>query len=250
LTHTAGFSGNDPGGLDDDAKLRVTLAEYGALVDKEPLSYQPGEQVRYSGPGFATLGRIVEMVAGMSLEAYARKVMFGPLGMRDTAFFAPAAWRPRLASVYTLEAGKLSTIQPNPYREGARFANPAGGLYSTAADMATLLGCINEGGVWKGCRFLSPAAIEAMTSVQTGSLLVDNSEAQGFGLGFAVVKSPVGSTTLRPVGSYGHTGAFGTGFWADRRRGIVAVFMGQGFDNVNEARKTFDTMVNAAFVGR
>ncbi len=84
-------------------------------------------------------------------------------------------------------------------------------------------------------------------SIQTGSLLVDNNEAQGYGLGFAVVKSPAGSATLRPVGSYGHTGAFGTGMWADHERGIVAVFMAQGFDNVNEARKTFDTMVNAAY---
>ena len=88
-----------------------------------------------------------------------------------------------------------------------------------------------------------------MTTVQTGELKMDGSDAQGYGLGFAVVRSAAGQSALKPIGSFGHSGAFGTDFWADRRRGVVAVFMAQGLDNVSEARKTFATMVNAAFLG-
>ncbi|MGV3618132.1 MAG: serine hydrolase domain-containing protein [Fimbriimonas sp.] len=249
LTHTGGFSGNDPAGMDDDAKRKLTLTEYVDLLAKEPISGQPGERIRYSGPAFSTLGRIVEVVSGMSLERFEEERIFRPLGMRDTYFFAPPAVRPRLAFTYVRDNGKLTLLEPNPYREGARFANPAGGLYSTADDMATLLDCLASGGVYKGYRLLSPAGLDAMTAVQTGSLMEGSSDANGYGLGFSVVRNPSGQMALKPVGTFGHSGAFGTDFWTDRKRGVVAVFMAQGLDNTSEPRKTFNTMVNAAFVG-
>lgn len=248
LTHTAGFGSNDPAGLDDDGKRKLTLSAYAELLAEEPLVGQPGERIRYSGPGFSTLGRIVEVASGMPLEKFEEERIFRPLGMKDTYFFAPKEAYPRIAYTYMPDKGKLSPVEANPYREGAKFANPAGGLYSTAADMATLLECISEGGSLRGYRLLSPAGIDAMTAIQTGALQMDGSDAQAFGLGFSVVKSPVGQMSLKPVGSFGHTGAFGTEFWTDRKRGIVAVYMEQGLDD-GAVRKTFNTMVNAAFVG-
>lgn len=245
LTHTSGYSGNDPGGLDDDTKRKLTLAEYASLLAKEPLVGEPGTVIRYSGPGMAALGRAVEVATGMRLEEFERKKIFEPLGMKDTFFFAPEDRHPRIATVYAKGDKGLETIEPDPYRKGARFANPAGGLYSTAGDMAKLLNSV----LGYGPRIVSPAAVAAMTAVQTGNLLMDGSDAQAFGLGFAVVRSPAGQMSLKPVGAFGHTGAFGTEFWADKERGIVAVFMAQGFDNTTAARKTFNTMVNAAFVG-
>jgi len=248
LTHTAGFGSNDPAGLDDDGKRKLTLGAYADLLANEPLVGQPGERIRYSGPGFSTLGRIVEVVSGMPLEKFEEEKIFRPLGMKDTYFFAPKEALPRIAYTYMGDKGKLSPVEANPYREGAKFANPAGGLYSTASDMARLLECVSEGGELGGYRLLSPAGIDAMTAIQTGSLQMDGSDSQAFGLGFSVVKSPVGQMSLKPVGSFGHTGAFGTEFWTDRKRGIVAVFMVQSLDD-GAVRKTFNTMVNAAFVG-
>lgn len=243
LTHTSGYGGNDPGGLDDDAKRKLTLAEYASLLAKEPLVGEAGSAIRYSGPGMAALGRAVEVVSGMSLEEFERKEIFEPLGMKDTFFFLPEDRYPRVATVYAKGEKGLETIEPDPYRRGARFANPAGGLYSTAGDMAKLLNSV----LGYGPRIVSAAAVDAMTAIQTGNLLMDGNDAQGFGLGFSVVRSPSGQMSLKPVGAFGHTGAFGTEFWADKERGIVAVFMAQGFDNTTAARKTFNTMVNAAF---
>lgn len=239
LTHTGGLGGIDPGGLDDDAKRKLDLATYADLIPTLPLNREPGVAMEYSGLGFSTLGRIVEVASGMPLDAFMKTRIFSPLGMRDTAFFARPD-DPRVATVYV--AG-MKTIEPDPYRRGARLVNPAGGLYSTTKDMATLLAAFAEG------RLVSPAAVDAMTAVQTGNLPVDGGDAQGVGLGWFVVRSPSGQTTLKPIGAFGHTGAFGTEFWTDRRRGIVAVFMAQGLDNVAPVRKAFDTMVNAAFVG-
>lgn len=239
LTHTGGLGGIDPAGLDDDAKRKLDLATYVDLIPNAALVREPGVAMEYSGLGFSALGRIVEVVSGMSLDAFMRQRIFEPLGMKDTSFFA----RPDDPRVATTYVSGMQKIEPDPYRRGARLVNPAGGLYSTAKDMATLLGAFSEG------RLVSPAAVDAMTTVQTGSLPVDGGDAQGVGLGWFVVRSPSGQMALKPIGSFGHTGAFGTEYWTDRKRGIVVVFMAQGLDNVSPVRKTFNTMVNAAFVG-
>lgn len=248
LCHTGGVGSIDPAGLDDDAKRKLTLAEYGRLLGREPLIADPGDRVSYSGPGFAALGRIVEVASGQTFEAFLERNVFGPLGMKDTFMFATRDRYPRIAQVYVRADRGLQPLEANPYRVGAKLANPAGGLYSTAQDMARLLECVANGGSIDGVRILSPSGVEAMTTLQTGSLPVDNSDAQGFGLGWSLVRSGSGMTALKPVGSYGHVGAFGTEFWTNRR-GVVAVFMSQGLSNSDEVRKTFDTMVNAAFVG-
>lgn len=245
LTHTGGFNGMDPAGMDDDQKRQKTLAEYADLLAKEPIAGQPGIKINYSGPGFALLGRIVEVVSKMPFERFCQERMFAPLRLKNTFFFLPEDRYERVALPYIPHEGKLFSLEPDPFRRGARFANPAGGLYSTAEDMATLLGAVVTGKP----RLLSPAAIDAMTAVQTGNLTMDGNEAQGFGLGWAVVRTPAGQMSLKPIGSFGHTGAYGTEFWGDRKKGTVYVFMAGGYENVAEARKTFNTMVNAAFIG-
>lgn len=247
LTHIAGLPSSDPGGLDDESKARLTLAEYAERFGSEPLLSEPGERIAYSGPGISAAGRIVEIVSGRRFEEFLQDEVFGPLQMKDTSFFAPKSAEERIAYMYVREDGNLRRYQNDPLRTGSRFANPAGGLYSTAADMAKLLQCLIDGGASGGFRLLSPRAVSVLTTLQTGDLLSDGNDALGYGLGFSVVRSASGTLTLRPVGSFGHTGAFGTEFWADPKSGMIAVFMSQSFSD--RARKTFNTMANAAFVG-
>ena len=249
MTHTAGLGGNDPGGMDDDAKRKLLLGDYVERLPEEPLVAEPGERIAYSGLGFSTLGRIVELASGQPLERFLAEAIFDPLGLKDTAFFLPESKRGRAAWVYVPGERGLASLEPNPYREGARLANPAGGLYSTADDVARILRVLVEDGKVDGRRILSPAGARAMTTLATGTLTMDGSDGQGYGLGFAVVRGAAGQTTLKPVGTFGHTGAFGTEFWGDRRRGVVAVFLTQALGNGDSARKTFDTMVNAAYIG-
>lgn len=247
LTHTGGFSSIDPDGLSDEAKVKLSLQEYAAKLHLEPLIDEPGTQISYSGPGFAAAGRIVEVVSGKPLEEFMQTEVFGPLGMKDTFFFAPPDRTSRIAHMYFAENGSLKKLDDDPLRPGARYANPAGGLYSTGSDMATLMECLVNGGKRGSFRLLSPASIAIMAMPQTPALLSEGNETQGYGLGFAIVRNAGGTAHLKPVGSFGHVGAFGTEFWADPKTGIVAVFMSQSFSD--RVRKTFNTMANAAFVG-
>lgn len=240
LTHTSGLASDDPGGLSDEAKWKMTLADYSKLIGTEPLLYQPGSEIKYSGVGISAAAAVVEKVSGKPFHEFVQKRIFDKLGMADTHFFLPDAKRARLAQVYGGEPGSLKVFAHDRFRTGAVFANGAGGLYSTASDMAKFI----ESFVGKS--LLSPAGTRLMTSLQTGDLLMDNGRERGVGIGWIVTRrSPVG-TTLRPVGSFGHTGAFGTEYWADPRSGTVAVFMAQTFGLPEDARKSFDTMVAAA----
>ena len=251
MNHTAGFGGNDPAGIDDDTKRKMELGPYVDRLPEAPLDTEPGERVSYSGLGFSTLGRIVELASGQPLTRFMEAEIFAPLGMRDTSFFLPEAKRPRAAWLAVPgESGRLVQSE-DPYREGARLANPAGGLYSTADDMGRLLDVLIFDGRPVGSRrILSPAGARAMRTLTTDGLLPGGTDSQGYGLGFSVVRNAGGQSSLKPVGAFGHTGAFGTEFWGDAERGVAAVFLAQGFEGTTEARKSFNTMVNAAYVGR
>lgn len=246
MTHTSGLTGTDPGDLTDDAKRKLTLAEYAAKFDQIALQSHPGEEIRYSGPGISALGRIIEIVSGQKLEDFLQTRIFNPLKMQDTTFFLPQAKEPRLAHMYYQEDGKLTMLDEDPMRPGARFANPAGGLYSTASDMGKFINCLATG----GAPLLSPAALRTMTINQTGDLLMDNNDALGYGLGFTVVRTANGTNQLKPIGTFGHTGAFGTEFWTDPKTGVSAVFMAQGFGNASTVRKVFNTMVNSSIADK
>lgn len=243
MTHTSGLTGNDPGGLSDEDKLRLTLEEYAGKFDPVVLQSQPGERIAYSGPGIAALGRVIEVASGMPLERFLEMAVFRPLGMSETWFFLPDEARERLALLYERKGDRWEVLAGDPYRTGARYANAAGGLYSTAKDMGRFIDCLASG----GAPLLSAAGLRTMTMVQTGDLPMDGSDALGYGLGFTVVRSAGGTNQLKPVGSFGHTGAFGTEFWGDAKSGISAVYLSQSWES--EPRKVYNTLVNAAFLG-
>lgn len=248
LTHTSGLTGSDPGGLDDDAKRMLTLGDYCSKFGGDLLQSDPGDKISYSGPGIAAVGRIVELATGKTLQDFMAQEIFAPLGMKDTTFFAPPSIHPRIALMYENKAGGFERFDSAPYRPGAKFANPAGGLYSTADDMANLMDCLLAGGAWKGRRLVSPAGLTALSTLQTGSLTMDGSDALGYALGFTVVRSVTGTSHFKPVGSFGHTGAFGTEFWGDPATKTSVVYMAQTWND--RVRKTFNTMVNSAMTKR
>lgn len=247
MTHTSGMGSDDPGGISDDEKFLMTLSDYAARLGKEPLRSHPGTEIRYSGVGFSALAAVIERRSGLPFEQYVERRIFRRLGMKDTFFFLPPAQESRLALVYTRDKGRLVEFAHNRLRKGAKFANGAGGLYSTAADMAKFVEAFRAGSPRP---LLSEPARRLSVALQTGSLLSDRSDARGYGLGWSVIRSVSGQGTLRSVGSFGHTGAFGTEFWHDPATGVTLVYLAQTFGVDEAPRRRFSTGVNASLVAK
>ena len=185
----------------------------------------PGTAFRYSDVNFILLGAIVERASGESLDTFAARRIFAPLGMTRSGYrpltrFAANEIAPtqRIAA----NAGTTLHIDLAPGTElagvvhdpTARFMGGVAGhagLFSTAEDLARFARMLLAGGMVDGQRFLSRAAIERLTTVQSPSSVKEKRSA-GW---------DVDSSYSRPRGalfsnaSFGHTGFTGCAIWID-----------------------------------
>ncbi len=228
LTHTSGLPGAPPPGLADlYAKRNHTLAEAVMAYSQRPLTFEPGSKWAYCNVGIDTLGRLIEVASGQSYETFLKERLFDPLGMADTTFYPSAAQLERTALTYDVKDGKL-VAAGNPLigaSSGAKYPVPAGGLYSTAPDLAKLYRMMLGRGALGGKRYLSEASVDTMTKVQTGDLKTGFTDGMGWGFGWGVVRQPTGVTEALSPGSFGHGGAFGTQAWIDPTKGRFAILM-------------------------
>jgi CubicO group peptidase (beta-lactamase class C family) len=224
MTHTSGLPPSPgPAAANLYRTFDKTLAEVVAMAAGNPLNFEPGTRWQYSNMGLATLGRIIEVTSGQQYHDFIRARIFDPLGMKDSFFYLPEDRRPRLASNYTLTAGKLEKTTADIYRKGSKYPMPEGGMYSTAADMAAFYQMLLDG----GRDILSPASVELMTKNHTGDLKAGFQPGIGFGLGVFVVRETEGEFRLQSIGSFGHGGAYRTYNWADPSKDLIGIFMTQ-----------------------
>jgi CubicO group peptidase (beta-lactamase class C family) len=226
LTHTSGLS-DYPRSLELYRKRDRSLGEAALAVSQLPLQFEPGSRWSYCNSGIDTLGRIIEVVSGKDYENFLAQRIFTPLRMKDTTFRPSKEQLPRLAGLYASKDGKLvptanAIIGPPA---GMRHPIPAGGLYSTGADMARFYRMMLSGGVLDGERILTEESVKAMTRVQTGDLKCGFTPGMSHGLGFAVVREPQGITAMLSTGSFGHGGAYGTQSWADPKHDVFVILL-------------------------
>jgi CubicO group peptidase (beta-lactamase class C family) len=229
LTHTSGLVGNSP--LDGDALDVLSLKEAVFTYALSPLQFEPGTKWSYCNPGINTLGRIVEVVSGQEYAAFLQARLFGPLGMKDTTFWPDESQLARLATSYQPAAdGKglePATIRylTAPYSNQKRAPLAAGGLFSTAADLLKLYTMLLHGGEAEGRRYLSAESLALMTTDHTAPLKSGFTDGMGMGLGFQVVREPVGVTAMLSRGTYGHGGAHGTQGWIDPEKHAIYILL-------------------------
>jgi CubicO group peptidase (beta-lactamase class C family) len=241
MTHTSGLPGTVPGG---DAPPN-TLAERVAAVSRATLLFEPGTAWNYSNIGIAALGRIIEVVTGQPYDRFLADRVFRPLEMKDTFFFVPPDRANRVASVYTYETDGLKRVSLPP----AKFPAPEGGLFSTAGDMARFHQMLLNKGTLNGQRILSAAAVEAMTSSQTGSMKAGFAPGVGHGFGFEVVRETLGTFRYNSIGSFVKGGAYRTYGWVDPAKDLVGIIFMQrtnGGGDVADEINSFMAMAAAA----
>jgi CubicO group peptidase (beta-lactamase class C family) len=230
LTHTSGLpfkSRVEP--EIDTLPLRAAVFTY-ALT---PLRSEPGSKHDYSNAGINTAGRIIEVASGMPYEEFMEKRLFGPLGMKDTNFCPSEEQLQRLAKSYKPNAANNGLDETRigqltyPLLGSKHYPCPAGGLFSTAADVGVFCRMVLQGGVHEGKRYVSEAAVRQMTSTQTGNLLNDGKSENGYGFGWSTTRKIHGESDPVIVGGCGHGGAHSTNMWIDPQRQLITVFMVQ-----------------------
>ena len=206
LTHTSGLPAYAP----LYSLLGRKEEAYGYIAGLN-LEYEPGTKVVYSDLGFILLGRIAELVADKPLDELARKLVFEPLGMRETAFNPPPELRERAAAT---EYCRLRRRIPKGevHDENTWFMGGVAGhagLFSTARDLALYAQMWLGMGALGGARVLSPATVELATRNHTQGL----NECRG--LGWALNCRPCSCGDLMSPRAYGHTGFTGISLWID-----------------------------------
>ena len=121
------------------APLATRVRSYAAA----PLLHEPESKYLYSNAGINTAGRIIEVASGMKYEDFLAKRLFQPLGMKDTTFWPNAEQIGRIAKSYRgnkdksdIEETKVGQLLYPLDDRVHREPMPAGGLFSTAADVA------------------------------------------------------------------------------------------------------------------
>jgi CubicO group peptidase (beta-lactamase class C family) len=232
LTHTGGVMSGTIGNAGGNPLFEQREArglEWAEGLGEVALDFQPGSRWSYSGlGGFDVLARIVEVVSRQSFEAFLEQRLFGPLGLDDTAFFADSAARERLVGNYSRGQDGLQPNANPDMLQSRRYFSGSGGLISTAQDYARFAMALANGGEYDGTRILSPASVRLMTSAIIPDTLPGRSAGEGYGLGGRVITDPVVRLSLLGAGSYGWSGAYGTHFWIDPAKKLVAILMIQG----------------------
>jgi len=208
------------------------LRRFGTL----PLMYQPGERWQYNA-GALVLSVLAARASRQPLEDLFRTRIFNPLGMKDTGFWMPPERAGRLPSYYmtNFQTGKLelqTLSPPSEWTEPPAFPAGSAGLLSTVDDYLAFSRLLLNKGVHGGARLLSERSVELMTTnhltpeqmAGAGPVL----GGRGWGYGMAVATAP---DEVSPVpGRYGWEGGYGTSWFNDPSRNLVAIAMTQTSD--------------------
>jgi len=242
LAHTAGFPA-----LPAPGTLNGGFPGAARALAQRPLDYPPGTGFQYSDTGFILLGEVVRRVAGEPLDQYLARVVFRPLGLRDTWFHPPETARPRIAPTEFHNGALLHGRVHDPRARLLGGVAGHAGMFSTAADLSRLCRMLLAGGELDGRRILKPATVRAMWARFPEA---DGARALGWDVSssFSRVMAP-----FFPPDSVGHTGFTGTAVWIDPASGGYMIVLtnrvhpsGGGAAKIRELRTRVAAAAGAA----
>jgi methyl acetate hydrolase len=260
LTHTSGF-----GYIYTDKELDNFDTINWRYKDL-PRRFESGTQFLY-GNSIDWVGRIVEKVTKMDLEAYFRKNITGPLGMSRTWFNVPDSLKSFIVSRGKRgDDGKQPLVElPDriPTNVVTEYSGGAG-LFSTPEDYTKLLQCLLNGGKSGKVQILKKKTIREMAENQIGNIIINVADAyfqplccdlkgllsttSKWGLAWAIDNEdkPYG----RSAGTVFWGGSLNTYFYIDFKSGIAASIYTQHFPfNHPETTNLFERFSEIIYSG-
>nr|MDQ4088525.1 serine hydrolase [Pseudomonadota bacterium] len=157
LSHRSGMPRHDSVWYHNAALTREQLVERVPHLD---FSAPIRARFQYNNIMFVLSGLAVERVAGQDWERFTEERIFRPLEM-DRTMFSPerAAADPNHSRGVEFLNGRLVTV---PLFRNTAILNPAGGIYSTADDLANWMLVHLDGGTFRGRRIVQPSTLADM----------------------------------------------------------------------------------------
>jgi CubicO group peptidase (beta-lactamase class C family) len=208
------------------------------FMEETPLEYPTGSMVEYSDLGYRLLGRLIEAVAGKSLDEFSKQEIWGPLGMADTTYNPSVALVPRCAAT---GPGSL-LLRPGPLRGSVQDDQDwkvggivgCDGAFATARDVAIFSQMILNGGSYGDVHLLPKKLVASLVANQTPQVTEAATDQdpttnllftpKGYGFELWTHRFSPGGMRLSP-GSYGKSGGAGTFMWIDPKRELIAVLL-------------------------
>jgi CubicO group peptidase (beta-lactamase class C family) len=142
--------------------LESYFAPGGTRYSKENfLNVKPGTHRDYSNIASGLAGYIVELSVGEKLGAYARKHIFSPLRMKETAWSLADVERAKHAKLYVAQDDLTSPIS---LYELTTY--PDGGVRTSVADLSKLFIALLNDGVYQETRILEKPSVDEMLRFQ------------------------------------------------------------------------------------
>ena len=215
-----------------------TNAEMVKKLSQVPLQYHPGTTWEYS-MSTDVLGRIVEVVSGVELDAFIAERIVKPLKLSDTGFWVEGEGRQVRMAMAQINPATGKRPPMDDVTKRPKWISAGGGMVSTAPDYARFCQMLLNGGTLDGVRLVSRKTIELMASnhlppgvkygplvpLQFAGMTPMVEDGGGFGLGFLVRMETGRSPLPGSVGDYGWAGVHGTYFWIDPKEKLVGVLM-------------------------
>ena len=176
-----------------------------------PLKADPGTQAEYSDIGFIVLGLALERLAEERLDRFCKREIFAPLGMLETTFNPPFAWKSRISPTADDRAFRKRIIQGEVQDENASVMGgvaPHAGLFSTASDVARFAHLMLSGG--------APLIRQETLALFTRRDTLPRGSSRA--LGWDTPSAPSQSGKYFSPSSFGHLGYTGTSLWIDPHR--------------------------------
>jgi CubicO group peptidase (beta-lactamase class C family) len=159
MTHSAGFEADWIWNGDATEETLLSLEEY--VIKFQPRRVlPPGEACSYSNYGTSLAGYIVTQLSGLDFDSYVEQNIFIPLGMSSSSFRQP--FPEHLKDNYTEVYSFNEDGEPVLSYSELVLAPPAGGLATTALDVALfMMAHLNNGSV-DSAQILQQATAEQM----------------------------------------------------------------------------------------
>ncbi|MFX0013265.1 MAG: serine hydrolase [Promethearchaeota archaeon] len=177
----------------------------------EYVSERPGRHFYYQNYGYTMLGRIIEVVSGISLPKFIQEHILSPLHMKKSTFLKDELDKLENVSLaYKMDEKEKQIVATSYYRENEIFGYAPGGLFSSVTELANLIILYLYQGSFQGNIIIDSEKVMAMQSIhskettrsQLYSSIIGYFGNAGYGYGLAVHENFFGYRLVHHSGSW------------------------------------------------